>query len=60
MVPPDPFRIPMEPKVDLLLALNAEALKVKRAAYCSSSMSFAKEEKLFLSTEAASEVELGS
>jgi TldD protein len=52
----DPFRIPMEPKVDLLLALNAEALKVKGAAYCSSSMSFAKEDKLFLSTE-GSEIE---
>ena len=52
----DPFRIPMEPKVDLLLAINAEALKVKGAAFCSSSMFFGKEEKLFLSTE-GSEIE---
>ncbi|MGH9369647.1 MAG: TldD/PmbA family protein [Thermoanaerobaculia bacterium] len=52
----DPFKIPMEPKVDLLLAINAEALKVKGAAFCSSSMNFAKEEKLFLSTE-GSEIE---
>lgn len=52
----DPFKIPLEPKVDLLLAINAEALKVKGAAFCSSSMFFAKEEKLFLSTE-GSEIE---
>ncbi len=47
----DPFKIPMEPKVDLLLAINAEALKVKGAAFCSSSFFFNKEEKRFLSSE---------
>jgi TldD protein len=52
----DPFKIPMERKVDLLLAINAEALKVKGAAFCSSMMFFAKEEKLFCSTE-GSEIE---
>ncbi|HXI14612.1 MAG TPA: TldD/PmbA family protein [Thermoanaerobaculia bacterium] len=52
----DPFKIPIERKVDLLLAINAEALKVKGAAFCNSSMSFAKEEKLFGSTE-GSEIE---
>ena len=52
----DPFRIPLEPKVELLLAINAEALKVKGAAFCNSSMSFAKEEKIFVSTD-GSEIE---
>ncbi|MBI3932797.1 MAG: TldD/PmbA family protein [Acidobacteria bacterium] len=47
----DPFKIPIGPKVDLLLAINAEALKVKGAAFCNSSLFFNKEEKLFLSTE---------
>lgn len=52
----DPFKIPLEPKVDLLLAINAEALKVKGAAFCNSFMAFAKEEKLFGSTD-GSEIE---
>jgi len=52
----DPFKIPLERKVDLLLGINAEALKVKGAAFCSSSLSFAKEEKTFASTE-GSEIE---
>ncbi|HVT43365.1 MAG TPA: TldD/PmbA family protein [Thermoanaerobaculia bacterium] len=52
----DPFRIPLERKVDLLLAINEEALKVKGAAFCNSSMFFVKEEKLFASTE-GSEIE---
>jgi len=52
----DPFKIPLEPKVDLLLAINAEALKVKGAAFCNSSMAFAKEEKIFVSTD-GSEIE---
>ncbi|MGH9458240.1 MAG: TldD/PmbA family protein [Thermoanaerobaculia bacterium] len=47
----DPFRIPIERKVELLLAINAAALKVKGAAFCNSSMQFVKEEKLFASTE---------
>jgi len=52
----DPFKIPVERKVDLLLAINREALKVKGAAFCNSSMFFVKEEKLFASTE-GSEIE---
>ncbi len=52
----DPFKIPMEPKVELLLKVNAEALTVKGAAFCSSSMSFNKEEKVFFSSE-GSEIE---
>ncbi len=47
----DPFRIPIERKVDLLLSINDAALKVKGAAFCSSSMNFVREEKLFASTE---------
>lgn len=47
----DPFRIPTERKVDLLLAINEAALKVKGAAFCTSQMAFAKEEKHFMSTE---------
>ena len=52
----DPFRIPIQPKADLLLAVNAEALKVKGASFCSSGMFFAKEEKLYASNE-GSEIE---
>ena len=52
----DPFRIPVERKIDLLLAINAEALKVKGAAFCASYMNFVKEEKQFASTE-GSEIE---
>src|SRR5687767_14667722 len=47
----DPFKIPLEPKVNLLLSINEEALKVKGAAFCNSSMSFVKEEKIFVSTD---------
>lgn len=47
----DPFRIPTERKIDLLLAINEAALKVKGAAFCTSGMSFAKEEKHFASSE---------
>ncbi|MGH9371302.1 MAG: PmbA/TldA family metallopeptidase, partial [Vicinamibacterales bacterium] len=52
----DPFRIPIARKIDLLLAINKAALQVKGAAFCSSSMNFVKEEKLFASTE-GSEIE---
>lgn len=47
----DPFRVPIENKIDLLLAINDAALKVKGAAFCNSSMAFVKEEKFFGSTE---------
>lgn len=52
----DPFKVPTQNKVDLLLAINEAALKVKGAAFCSSSMAFVKEEKFFASTE-GSEIE---
>ena len=52
----DPFKVPIERKIDLLLAINEAALKVKGAAFCNSSMNFVKEEKLFASTE-GSEIE---
>jgi len=52
----DPFKVPTERKIDLLLAINEAALKVKGAAFCTSSMNFAKEEKQFASTE-GSEIE---
>jgi TldD protein len=52
----DPFRVPTENKVDLLLAINAAALKVKGAAFCTSNMNFVKEQKQFASTE-GSEIE---
>lgn len=47
----DPFDVSLAAKTDLLLAVNAEALKVQGASYCNSSMHFRKEEKLFASTE---------
>jgi TldD protein len=50
----DPFAVPIETKVDLLLKVNAEALRVKGASYCNSWMLFRKEEKHFASTEGSS------
>lgn len=47
----DPFRVPLERKIDLLLSINAEALKVKGAAFSNASMGFVKEDKFFASTE---------
>jgi TldD protein len=47
----NPFKIPIEKKIDLLLKVNAEALKVKGAKFCSSSMLFLNEEKYFASTD---------
>ncbi|MFQ6673585.1 MAG: TldD/PmbA family protein [Fidelibacterota bacterium] len=47
----DPFRVPIEDKIDLLLKVNAEALKVKGAQFCSSFMLFLNEDKHFASTE---------
>lgn len=46
----DPFRVPLEPKVDLLLSACAEALELG-VTFCEASMSFATEERLFASTE---------
>lgn len=47
----DPFKIPVEKKIDLLLEVNKEALKIKGAKYCSSFMLFLYEWKYFASTE---------
>jgi TldD protein len=47
----DPFTIPVEQKVDLLLRANAEALKVAGVQYVTSGLLFVKEERHFASTE---------
>ena len=47
----DPFDVPIEEKVDLLLRANAEALKVNGARFVNSFMFFLKEDKTFASTE---------
>ena len=46
----DPFDIPIEEKVDLLLQANAAALGVGGARFVNSSMSFLREEKFFASS----------
>jgi TldD protein len=50
----DPFSVPIADKVDLLLSINREALKVKGASFCSSQMLMAKEEKYYASTDGSS------
>ncbi|HYJ78704.1 MAG TPA: TldD/PmbA family protein, partial [Longimicrobiaceae bacterium] len=47
----DPFTVPIEEKVDLLLRANAEALKVTGARFVNSLMFFLKQEKTFASTD---------
>jgi TldD protein len=47
----DPFTVPLDDKVALLLGANAEALRVKGARYVSSSLSFELEEKTYASTD---------
>ncbi|HLU66993.1 MAG TPA: TldD/PmbA family protein [Kofleriaceae bacterium] len=47
----DPFDVPAADKVERLLAINAEALKVPGVTFCSSSMGFVREHKFFASTE---------
>jgi TldD protein len=47
----DPFRVPLESKVELLLAANAEALKVPGVKYVSSRFEALGDWKLFASTE---------
>src|SRR5262245_10011855 len=49
----DPFKIPLEDKAELLLAINREALKVKGVKFVSSSYSADAEWKLFASTDGA-------
>jgi TldD protein len=50
----DPFTVPVEEKVALLLEANAAALGVRGARFASSSMAFVGEEKLYLNTAGAS------
>ncbi|MDQ3557396.1 MAG: TldD/PmbA family protein [Gemmatimonadota bacterium] len=47
----DPFDVPVEEKVALLLAANEAALRVQGARFVTSSMFFLREEKTFASTE---------
>jgi TldD protein len=47
----DPFTVPIEEKVDLLLRANAEALKVEGARFVTSSMNFLRLDKTFASTD---------
>ena len=47
----DPFDVPIEEKVDLLLRANAAALGVRGARFVTSSMFFLREEKTFASTD---------
>lgn len=46
----DPFDVPIEEKVDLLLKANAAALGVKGARFVNSAMFFLREEKFFASS----------
>jgi TldD protein len=47
----DPFELPLQPKIDLLLQINEEALKVPGASFVSAFMLFVNEKKFFASSE---------
>src|SRR3954471_6267281 len=47
----DPFEMPLQPKIDLLLQINEEALKVQGASFVSAFMLFVNEKKFFASTD---------
>ena len=47
----DPFEVPLQPKIDLLLQINEEALKVAGASFVSAFMLFVNEKKYFASTD---------
>jgi TldD protein len=47
----NPFDMPLQPKLDLLLQINEEALKVQGASFVSASMQFVSEQKYFGSSE---------
>jgi TldD protein len=47
----DPFDVPIDDKVGLLLEANAAATRVAGARFASSSMSFVREQKFFASTD---------
>jgi TldD protein len=47
----NPFDMPLQPKLDLLLQIHEEALKVKGASFVSAAMQFVNEQKYFASTD---------
>ena len=47
----NPFEMPLQPKLDLLLQIHEEALKVPGASFVSAFMQFVNEHKYFASTE---------
>ncbi len=47
----NPFEVPLQSKLDLLLQLNEDALKVNGASFVSASMQFVNEQKYFASSE---------
>src|SRR3954471_11005817 len=47
----DPFEMPLQPKIDLLLQINEEALKVRGASFVSALMLFVNEKKFFASSD---------
>ena len=47
----DPFAVPVEEKIDLLLTANAEALRVRGARFVSSSLAFVRLRTTFASTD---------
>jgi TldD protein len=47
----NPFDMPLQPKLDLLLQINDDALKAPGASFVSASMQFVNEQKYFASTE---------
>jgi TldD protein len=47
----NPFDMPLQPKLDLLLQINDEALQVQGASFVSAYMQFVNEQKYFASTE---------
>jgi TldD protein len=47
----NPFDMPVQPKLDLLLQIHEEALKVPGASFVSAFMQFVNEDKYFASTE---------
>jgi TldD protein len=50
----DPFEVPLQPKIDLLLQINDEALKVPGASFVSAFVLFVNEKKFFASTDGSS------
>ncbi|HYD55231.1 MAG TPA: TldD/PmbA family protein [Gemmatimonadaceae bacterium] len=53
----DPFDVPIEQKVELLLRTNAEALKAPGVRFVNSSMFFVKEEKQYANTDGSTIVQ---